>query len=311
VAAAARYPELIEELAGLGEADVGFRQVGALILAGSTERREQIMQQLLARRARAPQLGAVEALTGTEASELFPPLRADRPAVYIGGACRVNGRLLAGALARAAARLGAVSTAGQAGLACRKGRATGVVMDGQLIEADAVVAAAGAWTAAFVEPAGAAVAVAPQRGQIVHISMQPADTRRWPVVQPDGSGHYLLAFDDSRVVAGATRETSSGFDYRVTPGGLAEVLGQALDVAPGLATGSYLETRVGFRPMSPDQRPLLGPVRGVDGLLVATGLGATGLTMGPYAGAIAARAALGEPPLVDLAPFDPLRSAVS
>jgi D-amino-acid dehydrogenase len=311
VAAAARYPELIEELAGLGETDVGFRRVGALMLAGSAERQREIRDQLLARRARAPGMGAVEALTGAEASDLFPPLRADQAAVHIGGACRVNGRLLAGALARAAARRGAVVTAGQARLACRAGRAAGVVLDGQLIESDAVVAAAGAWTPSFLEPSGVRLAVAPQRGQILHISMRPADTSRWPVVQPDGSGHYLLAFDDSRVVAGATRETGSGFDYRVTPGGLAEVLGQALAVAPGLAAGSYLETRVGFRPMSPDLRPLLGPVGGMGGLVVATGLGATGLTMGPYAGALAARAALGEPSLIDLAPFDPLRPAAA
>ena len=117
----------------------------------------------------------------------------------------------------------------------------------------------------------------------------------------------MLAFDGSRVVAGATRETGAGFDYRVTPGGLAEILGQALAVAPGLADGTYLETRVGFRPIGPDIRPLLGPVPGVDGLVVATGLGASGLTMGPYAGAVAARAALGEPDAIDLAPFDPLR----
>jgi D-amino-acid dehydrogenase len=50
-------------------------------------------------------------------------------------------------------------------------------------------------------------------------------------------------------VAGATRETGSGFDYRITPAGLAEILEQALAVAPGLADGTYLETRVGFRPM--------------------------------------------------------------
>jgi D-amino-acid dehydrogenase len=64
---------------------------------------------------------------------------------------------------------------------------------------------------------------------------------------------------------------------------------------------------VGFRPAGPDSLPLLGPVAGVDGLIVATGLGATGLTMGPYAGASAARAALGLPQPIDLAPFDPLR----
>ena len=78
-------------------------------------------------------------------------------------------------------------------------------------------------------------------------------------------------------------------------------------VISGLATAGYLETRVGFRPMGPDARPLLGPVLGVDGLVVATGLGPTGLTMGPYAGAVAARVALGEPPGFDLAPFHPLR----
>jgi D-amino-acid dehydrogenase len=183
-----------------------------------------------------------------------------------------------------------------------------VLLDGKLADADAVVAAAGAWTGSFLEPAGVTVTVTPQRGQIVHLSAEPADTGRWPVVLPGGSGHYLLAFDGSRVVAGATREAGAGFDYRVTADGLAQVLGEALAVAPGLATATYLETRVGFRPVGPDPRPLLGPVPGVDGLVVATGLGPTGLTMGPYTGALAARAALSEPPGVDLAPFNPLRA---
>jgi D-amino-acid dehydrogenase len=110
-------------------------------------------------------------------------------------------------------------------------------------------------------------------------------------------------------VAGATRESGAGFDHRVTPAGLSEILEEALAVAPGLAGGRYLETRVGFRPVGPDDRPLLGPVPGVDGLVVATGLGPSGLTMGPYAGALAARIALGEPPGIDLAPLNPLRSA--
>ena len=69
----------------------------------------------------------------------------------------------------------------------------------------------------------------------------------------------------------------------MTAGGLAQVLGEALAVAPGLAAATHLETRVGFRPMGPDAKPLLGPVPGVGGLVVATGLGPTGLTMGPCA----------------------------
>ena len=306
-ASARYYPDLVAELAELGETEVGYRQVGALILADSPEQQAEGRQQLRGRRAGAPEIGEVESLTGAEARGLFPPLRGDRPAIWVGGACRVDGALVAGALARAAADRGAVVLRGSARLACGPGRATGVLLDGQLIEADAVVAATGAWTSSFLEPAEVAVTVTPQRGQIVHLSAEPADTSRWPVVLPGGSGHYLLAFDGSRVVAGATRETGAGFDHRVTAAGLAQVLGQALAVAPGLAAATYLETRVGFRPVGPDARPLLGPVPGVDGLVVATGLGPTGLTMGPYAGAVAARVALGEPPGFDLAPFHPLR----
>ena len=122
----------------------------------------------------------------------------------------------------------------------------------QFLAADAVVAATGAWTDAFVEPAGLTLGVTAQRGQIVHIGLGMTDTSRWPAILPSDTGHYMLAFDDSRVIAGATRETGSGFDYRITPGGLAEVLDEALAVAPGLASGTYLETRIGFRPMGPD-----------------------------------------------------------
>jgi len=311
-AAARYYPRLVAELADLGETGLGYRQVGGLVLAASPEQQEQIRQQFLARRdgtPAAPEIGEVAALTGAEARALFPPLHSGHAAVLVGGAWRVDGRLLAASMARAAAIKGAVITASRAELVCRDGRAVGVTLKGVLVEADAVVAATGAWTTSFLEPAGVTVPVTPQRGQIVHLSVEPADTSGWPVVLPTATSHYLLAFGGSRVVAGATRETGAGFDYRVTPGGLSEVLEQALAVAPGLAAGTYLETRVGFRPMGPDGLPLLGPVPGVDGLVVATGLGPTGLTMGPHAGAIAARVALGEQTGIDLAPVNPLRAA--
>lgn len=306
-AAARHYPRLTAELASLGETDVGYRKVGALLLTPGSGEQAQEQRRLTARRADAPEIGDVHCLDGAQARALFPPLRAGTPAVYVGGAARVDGRKLRDALVRAAVRNGATVLDGRAELACRPGRVTGVFLDGEFTGADAVVAAAGAWTGRLIERAGVTVPVTPQRGQIGHISLSPADTSRWPVVLPGASGHYMLAFDDSRIVAGATRETGSGFDYRVTPAGLAEILREALAVAPGLASGTYLETRVGFRPMSPDNRPLIGWIPGAGGLVVATGLGATGLTMGPYAGAVAARAALGEPPGTDLAPFDPLR----
>ncbi len=313
-AAAREYPALIAELADSGADDVSYRQVGALYVPADEADLEAASERLLTRRASAPEIGEIRILGAAEARMLFPPLRHDAAAVFIGGAARVDGRQITSALVSAARQAGAQVRAGHAALALRVGtvpgeggQVAGITLDGELIETDAVVAATGAWTSSFLMPAGVTVGVRPERGQIAHFSVAPTDTGDWPVVLPGGTGHYLLAFDDSRVVAGATRETAAGFDYRVTPGGLKEVLSEALAVAPGLSSAAHLETRVGFRPASTDDLPLLGPMRGIDGLVVATGLGASGLTMGPRTGAIAAQVALGVVPDVDLTPFDPLR----
>lgn len=306
-AAARKYPALVDELTdAIPGADVSYKQVGALMVTADADQAERESERLQAGQAAAPEMGKIGVLEPAEASELFPPLRAGSAAVHVSGAARVDGRRLRAALIRAALSKGAVVMAGRAELKVRAGNVTGVDVEGQLLPADAVVAAAGAWTAALVEPLGLTVRVTPQRGQIVHLRMGSADTSRWPVVLPASSGHYLLAFDDSRVVAGATRETGSGFDARVTAGGLDEVLTEALAVAPGLAAASHIETRVGLRPAGPDILPLLGPA-GIGGLVVATGLGASGLTLGPLTGATAARTALGADQAVDLTPFDPLR----
>jgi D-amino-acid dehydrogenase len=48
-------------------------------------------------------------------------------------------------------------------------------------------------------------------------------------------------------------------------------------------------------------------VAGIAGLVVGNGLGAAGLTIGPFAGKLLADVALGRDPDFDLAPFDPLR----
>jgi D-amino-acid dehydrogenase len=148
--------------------------------------------------------------------------------------------------------------------------------------------------------------VAPQRGQISHFELPGVDTSAWPVVLPVSS-HYLLAFPGSRVVAGATRETGSGFDYRVTAAGQREVLEQALGAAPGLADATLLETRIGFRPASEDGLPLLGPLAAHPDVLVTTGFGPSGLTLAPLAGDLVAGLALGERPALDLTPYRPDR----
>ncbi|MBQ1120021.1 FAD-binding oxidoreductase [Streptomyces sp. B15] len=321
VVGAAHYPGLLAALAEDGQHEVGHRKVGALLLLPPDEERaEQVRARVTARAAADPHAGEVTTVDATEARRLFPALGHKDggfggTALQLSGAARLDGRRLRAALVAAAERHGLRTVAGTAGIEARDGRVRGVRVAGELIGADAVVAAAGAWSRALLDPVGVRVEVVPQRGQIVHLRLPGTDTAHWPVVLPAGTGHYLLTFDDSRVVVGATREDGGGFDHRVTAGGLAEVLNQALAVAPGLAPATHLETRVGFRPAGPDGLPLLGTVPALQGLVVANGLGSGGLTAGPFVGAVAARLALGREPdpdpdvRLDLTPYDPLRTA--
>ena len=255
-------------------------------------------------------MGATSLLSPREARALFPPLRDDLAGLHVAGGARVDGRRMAAGLLRAAKRLGARVIEGHAELLAAGSRVTGVKLGEATIAADRVIVAAGAWAPALLLPLGIALPIEPQRGQIVHLRVDGQDTSDWPVVLPQG-GHYLLAFDDSRVVVGATRESGVGFDYRVTASGQAEVLAEALHVAPGLATATILDTRVGFRPVGPGIRPLLGSMRGMDGLVIGSGLGAAGLTIGPFAGRLLSDAALGRDMPLDIAPFDPLGNALS
>ncbi|MEC3133777.1 FAD-dependent oxidoreductase, partial [Bacillus cereus] len=78
----------------------------------------------------------------------------------------------------------------------------------------------------------------------------------------------------------------------------------ALAVAPGLENATMLETRVGFRPFTPGFLPVIGPLPNFEGILVANGLGASGLTAGPYLGAELAKLALGQPIELDLNDYD-------
>lgn len=299
------YPQIVAMLAEDGERDLGYAQVGGLYVPTEPSELDHVERRLRARTTDAPEAGRIDRLSSAEASGLFPPLRPDQPAVLVSGGARVDGQRLTAALQRAAVKRGTQLVTGSAELVMRGDRALGVRVDGELIESDVVVVAAGAWAPEILKSAGIHLAVVPQRGQIVHLRLPGTNTTAWPVLLPLSS-YYLLAFEDARVVIGATREANAGFDYCMTAGGVAEVLSAGLAVAPGLAAWTIHEIRIGFRPVAHDNRPKLGPVPAVDNLLIGNGLGPSGLTMGPYCGALLANAAQGKPTDLALDPFAPL-----
>jgi D-amino-acid dehydrogenase len=301
------YPKLMELLTEVGEQQIGYRQSGALQAAFDPVERDRIEQLVRECQTETPEAGAISHLSRKDARRLFPPLHHNLAAVHIAGAARVDGRLLNDALCNAARRHGAQIVNGPAGVLVQAGRIFGITVGCETVEADHVVITAGAWAPALLAPLGIRLPVSPQRGQISHLRPNGTDTHEWPIALPPGS-HYLLAFDDSRVVVGATRETGSGFDSRVTAAGQEGVLREAIKIAPGLGSATLIETRIGFRPVGPGIRPTLGFIDYAGGrLFVGNGLGPSGLTIGPYAGRLLAQAVAGEVTEMALAPDDPLR----
>lgn len=304
------YEELLAALAEDGETDTGYDVPGLLLVATSDDEAQRLpdITRLLQERSASGvrNLGAVSLIGGDEARQLFPPLGEVAGAVHVPGAARMDGRRMRDALARAARRRGAELRAGTVELVMEGARAVGVDVDGQRIAAGAVLLAGGAWSSAVADALGVLLPVYPQRGQILHLEMPGAATGGWPIVEGFHS-HYMLSFPPHRVVAGATRENDAGFDYRQTAGGVHEALGQALRIAPGLASATLREVRIGFRPASPDGLPMLGRLPGTENVYAATGHGPSGLLMGPYSGAAVADLVCGATVDIDLSPYDPER----
>jgi len=300
------YPTLIDSLREDGAGETGYAVCGKLLLAESDEEAERLvaLKGVFEERRDAgmPNVGEIEIIDGARAKALFPALRDVPAAMWTSGAARVDGALLREAMTKSAMKHGARFVRGDASLVVEGGKVAGVVVDGAPIAADAVVLAAGTWTNALLEPAEMALPMAPQKGQIVHVRMPGQDTSRWPILGWFGD-QYILTFAPDRVVAGATREFGSGYDTRVTPGGVKHVLDTALRIAPGIADATLAEVRVGLRPFSDDGVPFIGRVPGVDNLVVSTGHGPSGLQLGPYSGVLAADLALGHEPAMDLASF--------
>jgi len=305
---AAYYPKLIAELEAIGETETGYAKVGAIRLHQDEKKLDQVLEIALRRKESAPEMGEVKKLTPEEARELFPPLNPSYGAIHVSGGARVNGRQLCGSLIRAALSHGAEFIVGDASLIEEGQIIKGVAINDQKKYADEVIVTGGAWAKELLKPLHLHFFLRPQKAQIIHVDLPGAVTDHWPVVIPPGN-HYLLTFGGSRLVAGATHEDHAGFDPRVTAGGVQDVLEKMLEAAPGLKESTLVETRVGFRPITPDSVPVMGAWPPYTGLLIANGLGASGLTAGPYLGSQLAKLALGELLEVDLTDYD-LKKAI-
>ncbi|MBM7571238.1 NAD(P)/FAD-dependent oxidoreductase [Aquibacillus albus] len=293
------YPKLINELEAGGEKETGYKAVGAINIFDTEEKLDHKMQMALKRRQSTPEMGEITKLSPKETKKVFPPLSDQYGAVHVSGGARVNGAALRNALIRNAVKNGVNFIHGDASLVVKGSKVMGVQIEGEKFEANQTIVTGGVWAGKLLEPCGIKFLVHSQKAQIVHLHIPDTDTSNWPVLMPPYN-QYMLTFDQGKFVVGATQEDDAGLDHRVTMGGVHQIIDKALRVAPGLASSTYVETKVGFRPFTPGYLPIVGRIPNLEGLIVANGLGASGLTSGPFLGLELARSALQFPTTLDL-----------
>jgi len=302
------YESLVTRLKALGQTGIQYDLVGGLAVAESPDQLGPIVQRLERHLDDGvKEVGDIRVLDKGGPRELFPYLDSRLAGIYLSGAARLSGESVRTALLDAATQGGARKLSGKAALERSGDSVVGIRLNGDLLRADSIIVAGGSWSTNLCRPLGIELGLEPQRGQIIHLKVEETSTGAWPVIVPVLNDYYLLAFPDSRIVVGATRETGSGFDARVTAGGVAEVLREGLAIAPDLAKATLAEVRVGLRPMTKDGLPLIGRPAQLRSLIIATGMGRYGLTIGPYSGRLAAQLATGQSVDIDLTPYQPDR----
>ena len=292
-----RWPAFAEAVATASGREVGLRREGTIAVVVDAADREDLDRVV----ALLHEWGRdAERLTAREARRREPALGpAVRAGIAVPDDLAVDNRLLLTALRAAGERAGVVLRRERAHRVVDSGgRVVGVETGDGVLEAGRVVVAAGAWSASL-HPALDGL-VRPVKGEVLRIRARPGSLpppTRTVRAAVAGRAVYAVPRDADRLVLGAT-QYEVGFDADVTVGGVRALLNDAERVLPGIADYALEESAASFRPGSPDNMPLLGPV-GPEGLLAATGHGRNGvlltaLTAEALADALAGR----EPPAV-------------
>jgi sarcosine oxidase subunit beta len=296
---------------GDDDADCGLNRCGLMLIAPPGERAGALGQTLALQR----RLGiAAREIAADEARRIHPLLDfSDDPVIgWEPGAGYADAYMTLSAFARAARRAGATLREGVTvtGLVRQGTRVTGVETTQGRISAGVVVSAQNIWSRELEAWTGMATPVAPTRHAVMTLESSTPYARALPVVMdwvPSG-GVYFRGYGGRQVLAGDTGdgEPMSEPDTRQADVPLDHVAAVGAELArrmPSFADAGLARSWTGVYDVTPDWNPVLGPLPGIDGLLVAFGFSGHGFKLSPVVGRIVAQAALGLVPDHSLVPY--------
>ena len=197
---------------------------------------------------------------------------------------------------------------------------------GDLVEAESVVNATGAWANEVMKLIDFEVPITPRKGQVIVTEAIPpiGKTNVWsaqyivsklkPHTAPAaaavtgkpadrfGLGFAFTGTHSGNYLIGSTRE-NAGFDKSTDPEALALLAAQARRFFPVMSRINFIRTFAGFRPSTPDGMPFLGEVPGAPGFFIAAGHEGDGIALSPITGRVMADLVTGAKPEFPLGAF--------
>jgi glycine/D-amino acid oxidase-like deaminating enzyme len=194
------------------------------------------------------------------------------------------------------------------------GRVHGVATDQGEIQAGIVISATGPWTRPLFHEIGYELPIETEYHQVAILKNAPdmrgggcacIDSGTATYFRPDGPDKFLVGdFYGTRPV------DPDNFPQRASDESLEEMIERACRRVPKLQNAEVMRGVTGVYDMTPDSRPVLGEIQGVDGLYVCAGFSGMGFKISPAIGLVMTELVLdGKGRTVDISVFSPTRFA--
>lgn len=179
------------------------------------------------------------------------------------------------------------------------GRVAAVVTSQGKLPAEAAVVATGAWTPRLRRQLGCRIPIEPGKGYSL-TTPRPTRAPRIPMIFEEHRVAITPMHSGYRI--GSTMEFA-GFDATMNPRRLQLLRDGARHYLHEPWSEPTLETWWGWRPMTADGKPYIGPVPGCENLFVAAGHGMLGVSMAPATGKLVAELLCRQTPHFDPQPY--------
>ena len=284
------FPGLVEHLESATGIDLLYQRRPSLRLA-LDEDEERLIKELMQWQQKHV---AMHWIGPDEVSRIEPRLTPHvRGAMYEDESAQLDSYRLTLALAQAAEQQGAqLQLRAVTALITQGSRVTGVRSSAGEIECGTVVLAAGTWSSAFGDSLDFPIPVRPLKGERLMLLY---DGPPLPVLISSPKRGHMISRLDGILSVGSTggrdyddQDLYRGeeFDNVPTETAKMELLQRAVDVFPQLVDAELVQQLAGSRPLSPDRQPIIGPVPGWQGVVLATGHTTKGIHLGPITGRI-------------------------